>query len=200
MALIICPECGRQVSDRAAACPQCGYPISTAPMAQENTNQGKSKDLMLARRAFEEKNLSEAGRYYSRAYESDPFDWEASFYKTLCQATAEMDVSLLTYCIPNVRKLIEGIQDESGKVAAYREMFIRSAAFSDAVTELVNNSERYSYLKEPMKDLGDALITDLPSYIPEEVKTIGEQPIRNYADMLIASSRRLLNSMRSGLF
>jgi DNA-directed RNA polymerase subunit RPC12/RpoP len=27
MALIKCPECGREVSDQATACPQCGYPI-----------------------------------------------------------------------------------------------------------------------------------------------------------------------------
>ena len=27
MALIKCPECGRQVSDRAIECPGCGYPI-----------------------------------------------------------------------------------------------------------------------------------------------------------------------------
>lgn len=28
MALIKCPECGREVSDRATACPNCGYPIA----------------------------------------------------------------------------------------------------------------------------------------------------------------------------
>jgi uncharacterized membrane protein YvbJ len=28
MALIACPECGRQVSSAAPACPQCGYPVS----------------------------------------------------------------------------------------------------------------------------------------------------------------------------
>jgi len=27
MALIRCPECGREVSDRAEACPNCGYPL-----------------------------------------------------------------------------------------------------------------------------------------------------------------------------
>lgn len=27
MALINCPECGREVSSRARACPNCGYPI-----------------------------------------------------------------------------------------------------------------------------------------------------------------------------
>ena len=26
--LISCPECGRQVSDRAKACPDCGFPVS----------------------------------------------------------------------------------------------------------------------------------------------------------------------------
>ena len=28
MALIICPECGKQVSDQAITCPGCGYPIA----------------------------------------------------------------------------------------------------------------------------------------------------------------------------
>ena len=28
MALVVCPECGKQVSDQAEACPNCGYPIS----------------------------------------------------------------------------------------------------------------------------------------------------------------------------
>jgi hypothetical protein len=27
MALVACPECGQEVSDRALACPHCGYPI-----------------------------------------------------------------------------------------------------------------------------------------------------------------------------
>ena len=30
MALITCPECGKQVSDRAATCPQCGCPLQSA--------------------------------------------------------------------------------------------------------------------------------------------------------------------------
>ena len=28
MALINCPECEKQVSDKAVSCPNCGYPIS----------------------------------------------------------------------------------------------------------------------------------------------------------------------------
>ena len=28
MALIKCPECGKEVSDKAASCPNCGYPLT----------------------------------------------------------------------------------------------------------------------------------------------------------------------------
>ena len=31
MALITCPECGREVSDKAAACPYCGNPLKENP-------------------------------------------------------------------------------------------------------------------------------------------------------------------------
>lgn len=31
MALIKCPECGSDVSDKAASCPKCGFPIQNAP-------------------------------------------------------------------------------------------------------------------------------------------------------------------------
>lgn len=31
MALIACPECGRQVSTQATACPGCGAPVAGAP-------------------------------------------------------------------------------------------------------------------------------------------------------------------------
>lgn len=34
MALIKCPECGKEVSDKAAACPQCAYPIKQSAAEQ----------------------------------------------------------------------------------------------------------------------------------------------------------------------
>ena len=29
MALITCPECGREISDQATACPHCGFPVQS---------------------------------------------------------------------------------------------------------------------------------------------------------------------------
>lgn len=31
MALIKCPECGKQISNQAASCPNCGFPIANRP-------------------------------------------------------------------------------------------------------------------------------------------------------------------------
>lgn len=33
MALIRCPECGREISSQAPACPSCGYPLQAAGKA-----------------------------------------------------------------------------------------------------------------------------------------------------------------------
>ena len=38
MSLINCPECGKQISDRAAACPNCGCPISSSSKSSISNN------------------------------------------------------------------------------------------------------------------------------------------------------------------
>lgn len=40
MALIKCPECGKDISDTAVACPNCGYPIARMNPAQQQQGQG----------------------------------------------------------------------------------------------------------------------------------------------------------------
>ena len=40
MALINCPECGHQISDKAISCPQCGYPLKDTNLS---LNEQKSK-------------------------------------------------------------------------------------------------------------------------------------------------------------
>jgi len=50
MALIPCPECGREISNLAPSCPQCGTPVASKKETQEirvplQTIQGTSKKL-----------------------------------------------------------------------------------------------------------------------------------------------------------
>lgn len=43
MSLIKCPECGREVSDKANSCPNCGYPIADYVAQQEEIEQLKEQ-------------------------------------------------------------------------------------------------------------------------------------------------------------
>lgn len=48
MALIKCPECGKEISDKATVCPNCGYPITSEPIIDSNTDgesEGKSDTM-----------------------------------------------------------------------------------------------------------------------------------------------------------
>lgn len=40
MAIIRCPECGREISDKAAACPSCGAPVSSGKVAPARNASG----------------------------------------------------------------------------------------------------------------------------------------------------------------
>lgn len=43
--LIMCPECGLQASDKAAACPHCGYPLQGQPVKIEKRKSNRRKRL-----------------------------------------------------------------------------------------------------------------------------------------------------------
>lgn len=40
MAIIICPECGKERSDQIKACPHCGYKIKKAKKTKQGENEG----------------------------------------------------------------------------------------------------------------------------------------------------------------
>ena len=72
MAIISCPECGKQISDRAASCPNCGCPISAAPVVpQIDSAKDISNLLALARSSFESKNYSQAEEFCNQAIAID---------------------------------------------------------------------------------------------------------------------------------
>ncbi len=57
MALIKCPECGNQVSDKAAACPSCGCPVSDASSqpnqashVQSQVDTGRAGQFLVTRK------------------------------------------------------------------------------------------------------------------------------------------------------
>lgn len=43
--LIICPECGKEISDRAISCPNCGYPMNSPTSIKPRIKNGKPSKL-----------------------------------------------------------------------------------------------------------------------------------------------------------
>ena len=42
MALISCPECGKEISDKATACPNCGNPMNNRPIVTVTEEKAES--------------------------------------------------------------------------------------------------------------------------------------------------------------
>ena len=45
MAMIKCPECEKEISDKAMACPNCGYPMNTPTSTKPRVRNGKPTKL-----------------------------------------------------------------------------------------------------------------------------------------------------------
>ncbi len=94
MALILCPDCGKQISAHAPACPNCGCPISATPIAAPQIDRSADieKYLDLAVKAIQGQSPDQVKKYCSAVLEIDPKNsraWELEargilFRSTLC--------------------------------------------------------------------------------------------------------------------
>lgn len=141
MALINCPECGRQVSDRAACCPDCGCPISSvpaaaAPQAVVNTSKEAENLLMLAQRARKGGDSTTAQKYYDLLLQKDPGNWEAIFFSVFYEASSckIMNISSaansLANCVHNSFAAIQELPDEDDQGAALADVCSNAAALA----------------------------------------------------------------------
>ena len=48
MSMIICKECGKEISDKANVCPHCGYPVQAVSTTQKSKDNSKKKDSALS--------------------------------------------------------------------------------------------------------------------------------------------------------
>ena len=86
MALIVCPDCGKSFSDRAAACPECGCPTSEVTGQSSNANVGQ---ISIANNAFEDGRYDEAYQLFAQIYAQDQKNPQVLFRLGL--ATAAKD-------------------------------------------------------------------------------------------------------------
>ena len=111
MALIICPECGKQISDKAPACIHCGYPLTETIANNENDlwqvrlmNVGPNKvKIIKLVQELGSVSLQEARRIVDSQYPvivAHKKRWEcesiqSQFKKDGCQVSIEKDNSVI---------------------------------------------------------------------------------------------------------
>ena len=47
MALIKCPECGADISEKASACPKCGCPLDITKQVMSDAKKKKNKKVII---------------------------------------------------------------------------------------------------------------------------------------------------------
>jgi len=90
MAMINCPECGKEISDKAAACPNCGCPINGSAATNTDRSEEAAKFIDLAVKAIQGQNSEQVEKYCQSALEIDPKNyraWELEARGLLFQST-----------------------------------------------------------------------------------------------------------------
>lgn len=196
MALISCPECGKQISDRAPACPNCGCPISVAPVVtpQVDRTQEIEKYLDLAVKAIQGQNSDQVEQYCHAALEIDPQNsraWELEARGLLFQSTLQKN------------KILQAIGAAANAVnytAGNKEQLAESLYTSiyEYITGLLNIAiikmpTMYApqYVRECMNYYG-ALLSGIPSLPKSKI----ESELRKFAAMDNESKRAIMPKNR----
>lgn len=181
MAMISCPECGKQVSDRAVSCPECGCPIAAPVAVQTNPVEEVSKLLVLARRARESSDSKNAKKYYDQILDKDPGNWEAIFYSVYFEA-AECKIMYISSaansvanCIGSTFSAIGDLTDDgekeealdtvissarvialmfvSGALNHYRQFSTTDNAFGECSNRVVSAGNIYGEIESSLKSV-----------------------------------------------
>lgn len=158
MALIKCPECGKEISDRAQACPQCGCPINDTLEPTDDF----TKYLLLAQQARKVKNTNDAMHYYTLAYESNPNNWEPVFYRAYYQELTGETGSAIENALPVIIQLIESIPNADEKANAYSELYTCCIDYLDAKYSAFEHSSQYYPRQKEFSNLVYGLIKFVP--------------------------------------
>ncbi len=181
MALIACPECGKNFSDRAPACPECGFP--TAEIAGGKGNI--SAQIAIANNAFDDCRFDEAYQLFSQIYVGEQNNPQVLV--RLALSTAAKDY--FNNGIPNSTKdlFVKGLELEKSKTTNNDEFIQKIISYvSDAkkiiratdnnvIDESISAYEQTSYTRSGGAMVFDALFMPADSAnrnLYEDRKTI----------------------------
>lgn len=195
MALINCPECGKQVSDRAASCPVCGCPINaTAAVPQIDRSAEIEKFLDLAVKAIQGKNSDQVEKYCQSALEIDPQNsraWELEARGLLFNSS--LKTNKIPQAIGAAANAVEFTSADKGELAAslYDSIYEHITGLLNIA--IINMPTMYApqYVLQCMNYYG-ALLSGIP-YLPGEKI---EAELRKFAQMDEDSKKAIMPKKR----
>ena len=166
MALIKCPKCGKEISDKAGACPHCGCPIGNATQPIQN-NDGKSnkgsKKVLIGVVAVVA--IAGTGYYFGIAKPQQHLAEQKAVYE---EAQDLIDEGKYDKAIEKLNSIIDydGAQD----------------AINEAETgkEKATYEEAENLLEQGKYDDGIELLNTIPDY-PDSAETIEQAKYESYA-------------------
>ena len=179
MALIKCPECGKEISDKAGACPHCGCPIGNATQPIQN-NDGKSnkgsKKILIGVVAVVA--IAGTGYYFGIAKPQQHLAEQKAVYE---EAQDLIDEGKYDKAIEKLNSIIDydGAQD----------------AINEAETgkEKATYEEAENLLEQGKYDDGIELLNTIPDY-PDSAETIEQAKYESYAYSAVKAVKGILKN------
>lgn len=179
MALIKCPECGKEISDKAGACPHCGCPIGNTTQPIQN-NDGKSnkgsKKILIGVVAVVA--IAGTGYYFGIAKPQQHLAEQKAVYE---EAQDLIDEGKYDKAIEKLNSII----DYDGA--------------QDAINEAKTGKEKATYieaenlLEQGKYDDGIELLNTIPDY-PDSAETIEQAKYESYAYSAVKAVKGILKN------
>ena len=208
MALIVCPECGQNFSDRAPACPECGCPTSEIIGQSSKVSEGQ---IIIANNAFDDGRYDEAYQIYSQAYSAKQTDTFVMYRLALVTGAKDM----FAYGIPNsTRELIKSAIRREKERASDLEQFCEKVSLflndadsvisnvtvtvADGAMKLLQQTETTRSAGEMVTDALFSPIVSANRNLYEDRKTLNRNlQIANTANQSIDDVKQTLKTFRS---
>lgn len=195
MALIHCPDCGREVSDKAPACPSCGCPIAKNDTPAAVTSmQDIEKYLDLALKAIQGENSDQVEQYCQTAIEIDPQcsrAWELEARGILFKSSLSSNkIPQAIAAAANAVNYSDGDKSELA-ISLYKSICSHISGLYSIAKSMPTLTNQALYIRQVMQYYCSA-ITDIPNLPVEFIN----KELEAWDDMEATSKKAILPTKR----
>ena len=181
MKAMVCEMCNSndiQKQDGVYVCQMCGtkYSVEEAKKLLGSVTIDKSEEtqklLILARRARDEQNSTNAEKYYGMVLQEDPDNWEAAFFQVYFQSIQckIMNIASAAYsvanCVEGVIKLISELKGSKEQDEAISTLIVYSTNIANLfAVSAKNHYDQYNSAQGAFGELRDRIVAVRSIYV-----------------------------------